>query len=898
MTTKTLKQGLLLGASAVAFALMLPMAAQAAEVDIDTGVTTGNVNVGGTVGTPGNQAPGNAGNGGAGTAGNNGTLGDNTLLEIGVEITGAGNVTPQGPGSVTGGIGGEGQAGGAGLSLVAEAQNGGNGGNGNTGAAGINAAGTGTVTLQVDAIGGRGGHGGAGGAGVNGGNGGSGGNGGTGATGLNTATAQRIFVDANVRGGDGGNGGAVGAGGGAPVVGNRGSGGTAIVANNAGAWLTIGENQVIRGGNTGTGVDGGATGGMAVDIQAGRADLRGGANGSSYYTGALNDNTDSSQTTAIRINAAADNASILTFSGVNTIGSGAANLNGERGDVIVAGANAANRAVVSLGGISNIHEDNDILTAINLTSQSTTGRTSWGTSEVVNTTVHGNFSVTDSRMIVGLGRDQTRTGRVTLATADGFANSAVTITDTEIRPHVTDRTTGNGQMYVLASGVGAGAATVNTNTFQTTTAAYSTDSSFQTIVRTYSAGVGAAGNFAGNDRFGVAITGNDAVLRIDIASGNSITADRSNGQAVAFDVAANQDSLALNLVSLNQAVQNLNQVDLVRQAADQLRPEVSGATTQAAQNAVSGTIGTIEHRTQSLRFNTLGLTGLAAGESGTDRGVGMWVQGFGTSGVQQARNGFTGYGVRTGGVAIGSDVEVMDGLRLGVAFAYARGTVKERGHRSGNDLTSDSYIGSLYGSYNHEHFYIDTTLTAGRHNYDHTRKVTLPNYVQTAKAEYNANQFGAKVEAGVPVVVAEGVFVTPLANIAYNHTSIDSYTETGAAGANLTVNSRTVNSTRLGAGVTLAANLGGGDGVSFTPSARVLYTREVGTRDHNTTARYVEGTQTFTVSGAKPERNAVQLGLGLDMGVGNNLTVSAAYDAELRVGYTGHSGLLRLRYDF
>lgn len=349
---------------------------------------------------------------------------------------------------------------------------------------------------------------------------------------------------------------------------------------------------------------------------------------------------------------------------------------------------------------------------------------------------------------------------------------------------------------------------------------------------------------------------------------------------------------------LNQAVQNLNTVDGVRRAADQLRPEVSGATDQIVLNALAGTHGTIEQRTQSLRFQSLGLSGVSAGDDRPDRGVGLWVQGFGTSGSQSERNGFSGFDVRTAGAAVGSDVEVAEGLRLGLAFSYARGTVKESGHRSDDRQTVNSYIGSLYGSYNHEMFYVDAVVSGGRHNYEQTRVVSIDTFTGTASADYGADQYGGKIEAGMPIAVAERVFVTPLANIAHNRLSIDGYTETGAAGANLAVSGRTVSSTRVGVGASVAAELGGTGGVGFTPTARVLYTRELGDRDYNTTVRFAEGTQTFTVAGAPLERNALQLGIGMDFKAASGVTLTAAYDAELRKGYTGHSGLLRLRLDF
>lgn len=246
------------------------------------------------------------------------------------------------------------------------------------------------------------------------------------------------------------------------------------------------------------------TAGRAIELENGTVHLRSGT----YLTGG------DSETTAI--NAAA--GTLLTFSGTNTLGGPTS-----EGGLTSVGA-------VNLGGMADV--DHASVAA------STQGHTMIGSSEVVNTTIHGDVSITDGVLITGIGRDQSRSGRILQGDAEARTN---TFDGTNIRPYVTDIGISHGNRVVLVQSGNAGTSHsgIDVTVGQTTSARFAPDSSYNTVVRSWSAGTGGMAGFGGTDKFGETINDTDLVLRADIRTAAQITGDRTSGQQSAFDVAAN-----------------------------------------------------------------------------------------------------------------------------------------------------------------------------------------------------------------------------------------------------------------------------------------------------------------------------------------------------------------------
>ncbi|CAA7627304.1 Outer membrane autotransporter barrel domain-containing protein (fragment) [Candidatus Terasakiella magnetica] len=352
------------------------------------------------------------------------------------------------------------------------------------------------------------------------------------------------------------------------------------------------------------------------------------------------------------------------------------------------------------------------------------------------------------------------------------------------------------------------------------------------------------------------------------------------------------------MTSLSNAINNLTATADIEKAAAQLRPSTNGSTTQAALGAVGQAINTISIRTDSVRAasaDTNGGTGVSSGES--LRGLGVWTQGFGSSATQDKRLGVDGYSADTYGLAFGADVKVMEPVRVGVSFAYARTNVADSGSRDGSGQNINSYIGSLYGTYTANRWYVDGAVTYGKHDYSGTRVIAITGAAtQTAKSSYSGEQYGAKAELGVPFPVGPAT-VTPLLSLAYNHLNQDAYTETNAAAA-LSVGSSSTDSIKSGLGAKVSATVAQWGDWNVKPNARAIWNHEFNSSSHNQTSAYVDGGSSFTNASSEIASESFNLGIGLDLASVRNTTLSAKYDAGLSDRYVSHTGSLQARMEF
>ncbi|WP_068433655.1 autotransporter domain-containing protein [Magnetospirillum sp. XM-1] len=392
-------------------------------------------------------------------------------------------------------------------------------------------------------------------------------------------------------------------------------------------------------------------------------------------------------------------------------------------------------------------------------------------------------------------------------------------------------------------------------------------------------------------------TGYSNIIITNSGSNAAGSASGTNGAGVKAIASYSGSNSAMT--ALSNAVNNLTSAAEIEKAGAQLRPSANGATTQAALGAVGQAVNTISVRTDSVRAasaETGGGTGVSSGEM--LRGLGVWTQAFGSVANQDRRLGGDGYTADTYGVAFGADAKVAEPLRLGLSFAYARTGVDDAGSREGSGQTINSYIGSLYGTYTANRWYVDGALTYGHHTYDGIRVINVTGAArQTAKSSYGGNQYGAKAELGVPFAVGAGITLTPLAGIAYNHLRQDGYTEKDAAAA-LTVGSSNTDSIKSSLGVKAAATVAQWREWNVRPNARAVWSHEFNTKAHDQTSAYVDGGSSFTNTGTDAASESFTLGIGLDLASVRNTTLSAKYDAGLSDRYVSHTGSLQARMEF
>jgi outer membrane autotransporter protein len=377
----------------------------------------------------------------------------------------------------------------------------------------------------------------------------------------------------------------------------------------------------------------------------------------------------------------------------------------------------------------------------------------------------------------------------------------------------------------------------------------------------------------------------DIVLTIGRVSTSSLLSGGAGaGVANLLDGLGNTATGAL--ASVQSAITQATTAAEVNRVVESLQPGLDGLGA-ANLGITTATGGQISNRLASLR------TGVATGDAMANRN--MWAEGFGSSASQDEKSGRKGYDANGGGVTFGLDTdELVDGANVGAAFTYGKGNVKSD---SGNLAETDinSYIGTVYGSrILNNGVFVNAQAGLGMNKYDMKRTVAN---VGQASGETDGWQASLKGEVGRDY--AHGKFtLTPSFGVQYTYLDVDGYTETGAGSANLIVNTDAMSTFDLTAGGKAAYTIALANGNTLRPNVRAGVTTRAGDTNLDATSRFTSVATNFSTPGVKTDRTGFNLGAGLLLGSANGMDVSADYDADIRDGYTGHAGKLKVRYAF
>lgn len=347
--------------------------------------------------------------------------------------------------------------------------------------------------------------------------------------------------------------------------------------------------------------------------------------------------------------------------------------------------------------------------------------------------------------------------------------------------------------------------------------------------------------------------------------------------------------------TLASALNNLPTNSQVNDAGEQLHPSTSGGSIEGATQATLQALQVVEARSAEIRSGEHGASGVSAGE--TARGAGVWGQVFGYYGSQDSKDGIAGYTATTGGLALGADAHVLDNLLVGISGAYGNTRVEDDGASDGNLTKINSYQGTVYATYSGDPWYVNGLAAFALHKYDTTRNVDFSGFSDEATGSHDGRQYTVKIDGGYPVDLGGGYLLTPTLGAQWSHLDQDGYSESSASGSALRVGSVSSDSIKSMLGVTLSTKIHT-DSVDLLPEVRLGWNHEFNDDAVNTTASYVAGGSSFTSTSMTPGSDAAVLGLGLTLAKGEDFSLRASYDLELKDAYVGHNGLVQIRSEF
>ncbi len=381
----------------------------------------------------------------------------------------------------------------------------------------------------------------------------------------------------------------------------------------------------------------------------------------------------------------------------------------------------------------------------------------------------------------------------------------------------------------------------------------------------------AANNVNGNGDFAAYLANNVEAGNTDV-NGNTVNTYLNT---LSNQIAAGDTSGAKNTLRQGQAQAQSN--------------NISNVTTQ-------GFVNVVNNRDGNVRLAQNGLGGMNTGD-GVKPGQSLWAQAFGGTGNQDERHSEVGFDAHSAGAAVGYDREVAKHTVLGVAAAYSNGRIETNDVQQHTDV--DTYQASIYGhTYVTPDYFVEGQAGGSYNKYDGSRQIFAGN--TAANSDYDGWGYFANLKAGRDFALRNQYLLTPFAALTYIGNSFEGYTENGAGGLNLHVDSDQTNLLTGRLGTELGKAFSTADGSKIRPSVHAAYLHDL-IQDNQTATTNFIGTGTagsFNTDGVNQSRDGFNAGVGVNLLTVGRLDLSATYDYEWRDRFDGHSGLVRARYNF
>ena len=239
---------------------------------------------------------------------------------------------------------------------------------------------------------------------------------------------------------------------------------------------------------------------------------------------------------------------------------------------------------------------------------------------------------------------------------------------------------------------------------------------------------------------------------------------------------------------------------------------------------------------------------------------------------------FSGYELKTAGIAFGMDRNVTNRFFLGAAFGYDNASQKFDSIRSFSKY--DIFRAMAYGGYRNGNTYVHGYVGYTKDWQKIRRDINIGDFSATARSRFHDDMLSTGLEIGHRFRLGETRFIP---SIGFHYIYLDSpgITETGANGANLHVWRSNYNSLRLPVGTRLKRDIRG-KYLCWTPELRAYYVAEV--CDDSVVAKTVFASvrsHGFNASSGKWGRNSGRFGAGLNGRITDRLSIRIDYDYEV-----------------
>ncbi|NMZ34578.1 esterase EstP [Pseudomonas proteolytica] len=224
---------------------------------------------------------------------------------------------------------------------------------------------------------------------------------------------------------------------------------------------------------------------------------------------------------------------------------------------------------------------------------------------------------------------------------------------------------------------------------------------------------------------------------------------------------------------------------------------------------------------------------------------------------------------------VGTSYRLDESWRVGVAAGLYRQTLEAGANDS--DYKLNSYMGSAFAQYQHNHWWADAALTGGRLDFDSLkRKFALGVSEGSEKGDTDGWLWALSGRVGYDIAgVGSDWHLSPFISADYARVEVDGYGEKGNRSTALTFDDQQRDSKRLGVGLQGSYRV--------TPQTQVFgevaheHEFENDTQKVNISLNSVQGID-FKLDGYTPRSNSDRLSLGVSHKLTQELALRAAYN--------------------
>lgn len=245
-----------------------------------------------------------------------------------------------------------------------------------------------------------------------------------------------------------------------------------------------------------------------------------------------------------------------------------------------------------------------------------------------------------------------------------------------------------------------------------------------------------------------------------------------------------------------------------------------------------------------------------------------------------------------GSVAAGVDLRLMPGSFAGFALSGGRAESKLSGGRGSAD--GDAFQAGLYGTTRLGPVDLSAALSYGS-LWVETRRA-IPVLGQSASADYRADVFAGRLQASYALVSGAGYALSPYAALQAQSMRMPGFREVGGTGS-LTGFGRNATALRseLGLKGQVATQIGGR---ALTLFGEVAWAHDFRRDLTFSGALTAIPAASFTVAGARRERDAALVGAGFDYRLAPNVTLGGRLDGSLAADSRSFGGTASLKVSF